>query len=143
MKNKTWKKLTTLLTVFALLLLIPAGVMLADSDEEQEEPEKQEVLLTSEMEGEEDPDELEGGGKSLIVAERIAAALALGIPPGHLNLLDRLAFMAGQTREDVLALWQDAPIQSIMKEIKRLRFEAKGKELPAGRGHAYGKIKGG
>ena len=55
---------------------------------------------------------------SEIVHERISAAATLGISPGRLNLIDRLAEALGQTREDVLAQYGEANVKTILKAIK-------------------------
>lgn len=186
MKRKLSKKLTTMLTVLILMLLIiPAGVLFADTmdgdtqppttettaidepedsqePEETEEPEDSQDPEESEeaedIEESEDPDETglpdEASEQAKIVAERIATAESLGIAPGYLNIIDRLAAMPGNTltREELLAKYQDGSVQDIMKEIKRLRTEQKagqpteeteGTETAArtSHGHAYGKNK--
>jgi len=153
MKRKLSKRLTTLITVLALLLLIlPAGVLFADSikNDDKQTAKPSETLLQAgdpeetdeedpDEEGpdEEEPDEEEGedeGVKSeqaLLVEQRIADAKALGIPPGKLNLVDKLiAAMLENgteiTREDLLASlgkasWSDVPVQDIMKALKENR----------------------
>lgn len=188
MKRKISKKLTTLLTVLALLLLIiPAGTLFADSiadgetlpggettassdepgdtgtggedpgltdetgDPEATESQDPEETVDEDSDGDEDEDmneeeeeelaedeaeagETEASGEpsenAIVVAERIMAARALGIAPGRLNLIDRLAAISGKTRAELLPDWQEAPVQDIMKEIKRYRLIAMGKELP-------------
>lgn len=62
---------------------------------------------------------------SEIAHERIAAARELGISPGRLLLIDRLAGLSDMTREEALALYKEAKVRVIMKETNRLRKEAK------------------
>ena len=54
---------------------------------------------------------------SVIAHERITAAATLGISPGKLNLIDRLAEALGLTRDEVLAEYKDASVKSIMKAM--------------------------
>lgn len=54
---------------------------------------------------------------SVIAHERITAAATLGISPGKLNLIDRLAVALGLTRDEVLAEYKDASVKSIMKAM--------------------------
>jgi hypothetical protein len=131
MKRPTSKKMVTMIVILALLLLIPAGTLLADSlknpkiHNETEETEPTEGTEALEIE-----EETEDGGNSAVVAERIVAAEALGIPPGHLNLIDKLAEISGKTREELLPLLTEGSVQKVMKEIKKYRFEQMGKEIP-------------
>jgi hypothetical protein len=67
-----------------------------------------------------------GGGESPVVQERIAAAAALGIPPGRLLLLDRLAATLGWTREQVLAQYGNASVKDIMKATNEYRHGGQG-----------------
>ena len=146
MRKKNSRRVTTIITIFALMmLLIPAGALFAESiaglpsgsDEttesielaeagETEEPEPEESEETEESEGE------AASERAAYVAERNTTAESLGIPSGRLNLIDKLAAISGMTRAELLPDWQDAEVQDIMKEISRLRFEAKGKEVPPG-----------
>lgn len=195
MKRKASKKITLMITIFALMLLmIPAGVLFADTIAgnttpstsettiKPESSESEEPSESEEQEDLEDPDESEApeldeaevfeseeseqhdetgepeesSEQAAIVAERIAAAEALGMTPGHLNLIDRLAAISGKTRPEVLAEFPDASVQTIMKEIKRCREAARETEATteptegtednsqgnhSSNGHAYGKNK--
>ncbi len=60
---------------------------------------------------------------SAITHERIAAARSLGLSPGRLNLIDRLAAALGQTREQVLATYGEAKVKEIMKALNAARPE--------------------
>lgn len=60
---------------------------------------------------------------SAIAHERIEAARALGISPGRLNLIDRLAAALGQTREQVLATYGESKVKEIMKALNAARPE--------------------
>lgn len=62
---------------------------------------------------------------SEIAHERIAAARALGISPGKLLLIDRLAGLSDMTRDEAVALYKEAKVRVIMKETNRLRKEAR------------------
>lgn len=146
MKKKNSRRVTTIITIFALmLLLIPAGALFADSidgipagsDETTESVEMSEPGDIDESEPEEseeteEPDGEEGSEQAAYVAERNATAESLGIPSGRLNLIDKLAEISGKTREELLPIWLNADVQDIMKEISRLRFVAKGKDVPPG-----------
>ncbi|HBP38469.1 MAG TPA: hypothetical protein DD640_06975 [Clostridiales bacterium] len=146
MKRKSSKRLTTLILVFALLfLLLPAGVLFADTisgggslthGNSGNHPEESEPEATDEEEPEEEEeDEAETGEPSEqagIVAERIEAARLLEMAPGHLNLIDRLARICESTREQVMLDFPDASVKTIMQEIKKCRFAAMGKEMPGG-----------
>ena len=144
--KKTKKKMTTFLIVLALLLLIiPTGALFADTiglntskpsvttsteeiktDEDTEESEETEEAKEVE---ESEADETEGTGemsdRAIYVADRNAVAETLGIAPGLLNNIDKLAAISGETREDLLPLWQTASMQDIQREIKKLKNEAK------------------
>ncbi len=158
MKNRTKKRLTSLLIVAILLLLtIPAGALFAatytaettetNETEAPEATEPSEPTDPSEPAESEEPDETTGESASLseqalYIAERNATAESLGIPPGRLNNIDKLAEISGMTREEVLAIYADSSIQDIQKEIQRYRSEAAGKETKPANGHGNGHNKG-
>jgi hypothetical protein len=74
-------------------------------------------------------------GASMLVHERIAAAKTLGISPGRLNLLDRLAETTGQTRDQVLAQYRDSSVKDIMKAENAARQNGKSGDLTPGAGN--------
>jgi len=142
------RRITTIITIFALLmLLIPAGVLFADSIDgnppaESGDPDESVQTVESSETDESEPEETEeseepeeseeASERAAYVAERNATAESLGIPSGRLNLIDKLAEISGLTREELLPIWLKADVQDIMKEISRYRFEQKGKEVPPG-----------
>lgn len=137
MKRKISKRLTTMITVLLLMLLIiPAGALLADSIKGGAAPGQSLPSLLEDQSGSEsetrESEEETKSSQAETVAERIARASELGIPPGRLNLIDKLAAELGQDREALLPIWQNASAQDIMKEIQRHRFAEKGKDVPPG-----------
>lgn len=58
--------------------------------------------------------------------ERVSAAAALGIPPGRLLLIDRLAGLLGWSREQTLLVYGTSSVQDIMKKTNELRHSGKG-----------------
>jgi hypothetical protein len=146
MKHRMSKKLTSMITILVILLLmLPAGVLFADSisggggkqqPEEIEQPEVEETEESEETEETEEPEET-GSENAAAVAARIADAAALGITPGHLNLIDKLYALAeGADQAAFRAEWAAAllagekTIQDLNQEMHRLRFLAKGKTFP-------------
>jgi hypothetical protein len=58
--------------------------------------------------------------------ERVETAHALGIPPGRLLLIDRLAGLLKWTREQTLLVYGDSSVKDIQKLTNELRHSGKG-----------------
>jgi hypothetical protein len=145
MKLLKSRKILTMITVLALLLLIiPAGALFAESmgggkpqattsEIQQQDEEQQETEETEDLD--ENDAEEPGSENAAVVAERIQAAEQLGITPGHLNLIDKLfALTGGENTPEALAIfrseWALKTPQEINQEASRLRFAARGQEFP-------------
>jgi hypothetical protein len=84
----------------------------------------------------EDPDEEPGSEQAIRVRERIESARACGIPPGHLNLIDRLAGLSGKTRQELVDAFKagDLTVQDLARQRQALR--QKKPDAPDGDGEA-------
>ncbi len=82
----------------------------------------------------EDPEEM--SERALFVAVRNEQARAWGIPPGHVNLFDKLSALTEQTRADIHTWFTnpEAPmrIRDLAKAIKEARKAAMGDEAIVG-----------
>lgn len=145
----------TLLTLLAMLLLLLPAAVLADEEDEgsglpsQASPRAHQVHANrpvDELETEEEEEELEGeeeemdepGERALFVAERNRLAWEWGLPPGFVNLFDKLSALTNgvQTREDIYARFTDSEspmrIKDLVREIKDARqmLELKTESIP-------------
>lgn len=134
----------TLLTLLAMLLLLLPAAVLADEEDEgsglpsQASPRAHQVHANRpvdelETEEEEEEDELEGeeeemdepGERALFVAERNRQAWEWGLPPGFVNIFDKLSALTGETREDIYTRFTDTEspmwIKDLAREIKEAR----------------------
>jgi len=94
-----------------------------DDDTDSDVQELEDDLQASAEEGLEENGAEGEVDVSAITQERIAAARELGMSPGRLNLIDRLAAALGQTREQVLATYGDSKVKEVMKALNAARPE--------------------
>ncbi len=137
------KTVVSILTTLLLLAAIPAVLVLAAPGALsflQEDPTgapteeisgapTEDIEPTDEPEATEAPDvdEPEATPENTPPAlERVATAHALGIPPGRLLLIDRLAGLLGWTREQTLLVYGNSSVKDIQKLTNELRHSGKG-----------------
>ncbi len=149
------KRTSLLALMIALVLMLPMGALLADSLEmdppEGEDPPVltegpgQEEGQEEEQEEQEDPEDSEDpeGGlpeelpesasdQARKAHDQIRAARDLGIPPGHLRQMDKLAEWTGKTRDEILAAYGELPHQDLMKALREARKPAGDETADAG-----------
>jgi hypothetical protein len=152
MKLRRFRKSITILTILAMLfLLLPMAVM---ADEEGEgvkalpsqasprahwvranKPADDQDLDEEELEEEEEEME-EPGERALFVAERNRQAKEWGLPPGFVNIFDKLAALTGVPREEIYTRFVDTEspmwIKDLAMEIKaaRMLVETESEALP-------------
>lgn len=152
MKSRRFRKSITILTILAMLfLLVPMAVM---ADEEGEgvkdlpsqasarahqvranKPADDQDLDEEELEEEEEEME-EPGERALFVAERNRQAKEWGLPPGFVNIFDKLAALTGVPREEIYTRFVDTEspmwIKDLAMEIKaaRMLVETESEALP-------------
>jgi len=151
--RKTRQILLFLTVVLLFITALPFAVMADETEETEQLPAQASVRAhqakanrmkvktpdpedLEEPEGDDPEDPEEMSERALFVAERNAQAWAWGIPPGHVNLFDKLSALTEQTREDVYTWFTnpDAPmkIRDLAKAIKEARQAAMGDEAIVG-----------
>ncbi|MDW7657167.1 MAG: hypothetical protein SCM11_08335 [Bacillota bacterium] len=143
MKSRRFRKSITILTILAMLfLLLPMAVM---ADEEGEgakkalpsqasarahwvhanKPAKDQNPDVTELEEEEEEMD-EPSERALFVAERNRQAKEWGLPPGFVNIFDKLAALTDETREEIYTRFIDTEspmwIKDLAMEIKEARM---------------------
>lgn len=156
MKSRRFKRSITILTILAMLfLLLPMAVMADDEGEgtkglpSQASPRAHWVHANKpvddqdlddeeqEVEDEEEDEEMgEPGERALFVAERNRQAKEWGLPPGFVNIFDKLSALTGESREDIYTRFTDTEspmwIKDLAMEIKaaRMLVETEDESLP-------------
>ncbi len=140
--RKTRQILLFLTVVLLFITALPVAVMADETEDNGQLPPQASVrahqakanrmkVKTPDPEDMEEPegdDPEEMSERALFVAARNEQARAWGIPPGHVNLFDKLSALTEQTREDIYAWFTnpDAPmkIRDLAKAIKDARKAA-------------------